>query len=113
MHAIDLNEFSRRLVRCSRSPKTKSRTALSCSPEFRQEWRGKAGHVPASKPTVRAGLKFHAAANKFSKNHQHMAAMQMLHCTIVTIHLYWGLWRTNQEPESWVSSLKCSPGRAH
>ncbi|WP_137930023.1 hypothetical protein [Mesorhizobium comanense] len=39
MHAIDLEESSIR-ARCS-LPQTKSRTALSCSPEIRQEWRGK------------------------------------------------------------------------
>jgi len=32
------------------------------------------------------------------KNQPGMAGMQMLHCTIVTIHLYLGSWRTNQEP---------------
>jgi aminoglycoside N3'-acetyltransferase len=30
------------------------------------------------------------------KNQQGIAAMQMLHCTIVTIHLYQGFGRTNK-----------------
>jgi hypothetical protein len=74
--------------RIASGPQTKSRTAFSCSPEIRQEWRGKTGHVPASKPTVRAARKFHRAGKKFYENHPDMAGMQMLHCTIVTIHLY-------------------------
>ena len=97
MHATDVNEFSLRLVRRSliRSPKTKSRTALSCSPEFARSGE-ESRHVPAFKRTVRTGQKFQSTANIFEKDHEDMAAMQMLHCTIVTIHLYWQPWRTNQ-----------------
>ncbi|WP_206522393.1 hypothetical protein, partial [Mesorhizobium sp. M7A.F.Ca.CA.002.15.2.1] len=57
--------------------------------------------------------KFHPVAENGEKNRQDMAGMQMLHCTIVTIHLYWQPWRTNLGLESWVSSLKCSPGLGH
>jgi len=66
---------------------------------IRQEWRGKTGHVPALKHTVRALRKFRPGNDIKRKNQQDIAAMRMLHCTIVTIHLYLGVGRTNKEPE--------------
>ena len=71
-----------------RRPEMKSRTAFSCSPEVRQEWRGKAGHVPATKRTVVKTEKFHKNIDYHEKNRSDMAAMQMLHCTIFIIYLY-------------------------
>lgn len=45
------------------------------------------------------GREVSPGSNKYGrKNQPSMAGMQMLHCTIVTIHLYLGSWRTNQEP---------------
>jgi hypothetical protein len=62
----------------------KSRTAFSCSPEVRQEWRGKAGHVPATKRTVVKTEKFHENIDyheKKSKRHgcHANAALHNLH----------------------------------
>jgi hypothetical protein len=43
---------------------------------IRQEWRGKTGHVPASKRTVRALQKFQSNQKIKWKNQQDIAAMQ-------------------------------------
>ncbi|MEW6630847.1 MAG: hypothetical protein AB1440_08280 [Pseudomonadota bacterium] len=56
--------------------------------QVRQEWRGKASHEPAPVPTDRRAEKFHQKFDCGEKNREGMAAMQMLHCTILTNHLY-------------------------
>ncbi|WP_296745786.1 hypothetical protein [Mesorhizobium sp.] len=56
--------------------------------QVRQEWRGKASHEPAPVPTDRPAEKFHQKSIVAKKIREGMAAMQMLHCTILTNHLY-------------------------
>jgi hypothetical protein len=49
------------------NPKTKSRTALSCSPEFARSGEEKPAIQPAFEPTVRVAQKFHPAAEIWPK----------------------------------------------
>jgi hypothetical protein len=114
MHAIDLNELAvARGRRFNSSPQNEKTDYTFMHSGIRQEWRGKTGHVASIRGYDARRAKVSPSCGKMAKeNRQDMAGMQMLHCTIVTIHLYWLTWRTNLEPELWVSSLKCSPGRA-
>jgi len=63
--------------------------------KIRQEWRGKAGHVPASMRTVGTRQEFQQMSQLCRKKLRGMAAMQMLHCTIFTFFLYSVPWRIN------------------
>jgi hypothetical protein len=55
----------------------------------------KASHGPAPVPTVEPTGKFHGKSIVAEKISCGMAAMQLLHCTILTNRLYLGVGRTN------------------
>ncbi len=56
----------------------------------------KASHEPASVPTVEPAEKFHEKSIMAEKTSFRMAAMQLLHCTILTNRLYSDVGRTNR-----------------
>ncbi|AZO75235.1 MAG: hypothetical protein E5V92_08520 [Mesorhizobium sp.] len=68
--------------------KQKAGPHFGAARQGRQEWRGKAGHVPAWGRTIELPQKFQKKSIVAEKNSPGMAAMQLLHCTIVTNHLY-------------------------
>ncbi|RWK08525.1 hypothetical protein [Mesorhizobium sp.] len=76
--------------RCRTLRELKSRAAFFMLPgKIARSGEEKAGDVPASRHTVELPQKFQKKSI-VTKKLKSMAAMQLLHCTIVTNHLYAG-----------------------
>ncbi len=88
MNAADVNHCG-----LPGTPGRKEKAGLRCEQPGRVARSGeeKAGHVPASGPTVVPARKFQKKIDCDEKNSLGMAAMQLLHCTIVANHLYPGI----------------------
>ncbi|MDX8529517.1 hypothetical protein RFM41_18415 [Mesorhizobium sp. VK25A] len=74
----------------------KSRTAFVQPGKVARSGEEKASHEPAPVLTVEPARKFHEKPIVAEKISSGMAAMQLLHCTILTNHLYHGVGRTNR-----------------